>query len=245
MIYQVTATAGVNLRETPQTGRVLHVLPYHYKLDTVLAETPEYIEVQTEFGKGYVVRNFVDQVADYSDLLDALASQYGIDVKIAKAIISVEAGGTGVSQGRPVIRLEAHILLDIFGDPVRMHFSWDKTKPWVNQLFRGQPYHGNQESEYETLRFANQTWGPRSYEACSMGIGQLMGFHAQTLGYGSAKEMHSAFFSEEEQYRSFFIFLRRQNMIPLLQKKDFLQFATLYNGPGQAARYADLIQSHL
>lgn len=83
----------------------------------------------------------------------------------------------------------------------------------------------------------------------SMGGPQIMGFNHARIGYDSVREMFNAFQSEiRYQILGLFDFVKGPGtsspMIVALQRKKFEEFAARYNGPGQAARYGDLVESH-
>ena len=84
----------------------------------------------------------------------------------------------------------------------------------------------------------------------SMGLPQIMGFNHKVLGYDSVATMFESFsLSERDQLLGFFDFvcgpLADQRRLFALQEGDFETFAIHYNGAGQAARYAALLQSAL
>jgi hypothetical protein len=82
----------------------------------------------------------------------------------------------------------------------------------------------------------------------SMGAPQIMGFNHQILGYDSVETMFEAFsLSERNQLLGFFDFvcgpLATRERLTALQDLDFEAFAARYNGLGQAAQYAGLLQA--
>jgi hypothetical protein len=77
----------------------------------------------------------------------------------------------------------------------------------------------------------------------SMGGPQIMGMNFADAGFESVREMFEAFAaSERRQIVAFFDFLQGTETHPrkvlALQKMDFVRFAELYNGPGNAAVYS-------
>ena len=76
-----------------------------------------------------------------------------------------------------------------------------------------------------------------------------MGFNHSRIGYDSAKEMFDAFQTDIRYHiLGMFDFIKGPGttspMIEALQRNNFQSFASYYNGPGQAARYGHLIESH-
>ncbi len=83
----------------------------------------------------------------------------------------------------------------------------------------------------------------------SMGAPQIVGFNHARIGYDSVRGMFAAFQRDiRYQILGLFDFLKGPGMsspmIVALQHRQFGDFAARYNGPGQAARYGDLIESH-
>ena len=75
-----------------------------------------------------------------------------------------------------------------------------------------------------------------------------MGFNYATLGYDTVQQMFDAFSaSERDQIVGFFNFIRgrtaESKRIAALQALDFVTFARLYNGPGQAVQYGAAIRT--
>jgi hypothetical protein len=80
--------------------------------------------------------------------------------------------------------------------------------------------------------------------AISMGAPQIMGFNHMSVGYLNVEEMFSAFAgSAHSQVLGFFDFVNADpDRVRALREGDYLSFARSYNGAGQAAHYAALIQ---
>ena len=80
-----------------------------------------------------------------------------------------------------------------------------------------------------------------------MGAPHIMGFNHAAIGYNTVEEMFDAFStSAHSQILAFFDFVRgpggSSRRLEALKQRDFAAFAALYNGPGQAARYAGLLK---
>ena len=110
-------------------------------------------------------------------------------------------------------------------------------------------YHGNQGLEWLALERAVEMCeaGGHSrdipFQCTSWGLGQLMGFHYRKLGYSSAEDMGLKFFSGDEQLGAMVRFIACDaGMARAVRNKDWYDFAKRYNGSGQAAHYAGLIE---
>lgn len=71
-----------------------------------------------------------------------------------------------------------------------------------------------------------------AYKACSWGMGQIMGFHAESLGYTSATNMYAVLRRDglSGQIDCMLRFIRNKNLIPVMNRKDWAGFARVYNG---------------
>jgi len=66
-----------------------------------------------------------------------------------------------------------------------------------------------------------------------------MGFNHDVIGYPTAEAMRQAFGrSERWQVCAFFDFCTAKDIIGALTARDWLGFARVYNGPGNAEAYA-------
>jgi hypothetical protein len=73
-----------------------------------------------------------------------------------------------------------------------------------------------------------------------------MGFNYSVIGYAAVQDMFNAFArSDRDQVMGFFDFVQgvlpAEGAVKTLQAKNFTQFATIYNGSGQATYYGNLI----
>ena len=70
-------------------------------------------------------------------------------------------------------------------------------------------------------------------ESVSWGIGQIMGAHWKSLGFGSVEELAQVARSGVGgQVRLLILFLEKNGLVPLLNNRDWAAFARRYNGPG-------------
>jgi hypothetical protein len=194
----------------------------------------------------------------YGGLLAALSAELKIDPGAAVAVLAIEAGGRCfAADGRMIIRFENHLFFDQWGkqhpDVYRRHFRFNPDKRWTEHAWRpaaNQPwreFHGSQDGEWQAFSFARSLDDTAAKLSISMGGPQIVGFNFTTLGFESVHQMYDAFSaSERNQIVGFFDFVQgpasNSRRVQALQARDFNTFAALYNGPGQAARYAGLIQ---
>ncbi len=192
-------------------------------------------------------------------LLEILCGIIEVAPACAVAVLSVESGGTGFdANNRMIIRFENHIFWNLWGeknpDAFNVHFRFNPRKKWLGHQFRENPagawddFHGSQDGEWRVFEFARTLRENAALNAISMGGPQIMGFNCARLGYDSAKEMFDRF-SQNIRYQilGLFDFLRGHGstsaMIEALQQEDYVRFASLYNGPGQAPEYGARIEN--
>jgi hypothetical protein len=193
-------------------------------------------------------------------LLTTLSNIIGVEVAAAVAVLCVESSGRGFSpDGRMIIRFENHVFWRQWGKKnpkvFDVHFRFHPEKRWTNHQFREKrggrwiAFHGNQNQEWRVLDFARALNEPAAMRSISMGGPQIMGFNHARIGYESVREMFRAFQAGiRYQILGLFDFLKgpgtHSSMVVALQRKKFEDFASRYNGPGQAAKYGDLIEDH-
>ena len=198
-----------------------------------------------------------------------LANELRLDPAVACAVLAVESGGQAFGpDGRMAIRFEPHIFYNYWGaeNPERFarHFRFNPDRIWQDHAWRPsptepwQPFHGDPAAEWQAFTLAAGLDGTGSdtgsdtasatasdtaaKQSISMGAPQIMGLNFAGLGYESVQVMFDAFSaSEVSQIVGFFDFVRAKSGIRALQRGDFHAFAQIYNGPGQAARYAETI----
>jgi hypothetical protein len=178
------------------------------------------------------------------------------------AVLCVESGGRGFSNGRMVIRFENHIFWDQWGKqhPAEFgdRFRYDPAKRWTGHSFRAdaaqpwQPSHprtNQQDAEWQALAIARTLHEHAALRSISMGSAQIMGFNHARIGYDSVAAMFDAFCDDERAHIiGMFDFIRGPGasspMLDALRREQYQQFATGYNGSGQAAIYGDRIRAH-
>lgn len=193
----------------------------------------------------------------FGGLFGVLANRLSIPVGVVVAVLAAESGGrTGDTNGRMIIRFENHIFWTLWGksnaDTFNRFFNFNRSgQTWTGHQFRaneGLPFtdfHGNQDKEWDVLTFARRLNDTAALSSISMGAPQVMGFNFGRLGYNSVQDMFTAFnASPRSQLIAIFDFVRGGPAITALQAGDYLQFATSYNGSGNAQTYANIINSY-
>ena len=191
-------------------------------------------------------------------LLSRAGQIAGLEAPAMLAVWMVECGGLPFIRGKPVLRFEAHVFFARWGQANEalfdQHFRFGgrngtEGAKWQNHTMRAEPqddwqrFHGDQAKEYQAFRLAARLAGLETACQCaSFGGPQIMGFNHALVGYGAASDMFRAFSrSERWQVLAFFDFCAGKGILPALRTQDWTGFATIYNGPGNAAAYAEKI----
>ena len=77
-----------------------------------------------------------------------------------------------------------------------------------------------------------------AYLSASYGVGQVMGFNHEIVGYDTAKEMYQNFnTSYEYQIKGMFKFIEDKKIVKHIKSGDLSKFVARYNGDGKVAEY--------
>jgi hypothetical protein len=195
----------------------------------------------------------------YGGMLAPLCDATGLAPAAAVGVLCVESSGQGMTDaGRLIIRFEHHVFWDRWGkhhpDAFGAHFAFDRTKRWTGHKYRlratdpWKPAHVGQGTEWEAFSLARTLHEPAALQSISMGAPQIMGFNHAAIGYDSARAMFDRF-AADERYHILGLFdfvkggARTSRMLEALRRREFEQFATHYNGNGQAAVYGARIRA--
>ncbi len=206
-----------------------------------------------------------------SEVLERLATKYGIDLPAVLTVVEVESGPwPRLVGGLPVIRLEVHRLWRYWPATLRhlvdAVFHVDGPKPHEGHRARlgeggsfiplhvGTPTH-SQIIERMALdlalnqasTIADEADRARAraacFAACSWGPYQILGSNYAKAGYVSAEELSIAFRDTEEQDEAFFRFLNAEDLIGNLRHHEWETFARVYNGNDNVDEYAPRLEA--
>jgi len=194
----------------------------------------------------------------YGGLLAALADVLGLPPAAAAAVLAVESAGEGFWDGRMVIRFENHIFKGrrdhskVSNATFEEHFRMSSSQAWKGHHWRPgegpwQEQHtksAGQDGEWAVFEFASTLDREAAVKSISMGAPQIMGFNYAKIGYVSPEEMFDIFSrGDQEHVLGLFDFFRSDHkMVRGLREEDFVLFASIYNGPGQAEAYGKNIK---
>ncbi|MDA1009998.1 MAG: N-acetylmuramidase domain-containing protein [Chloroflexi bacterium] len=197
----------------------------------------------------------------YGGLLEELARRIQVDPAAAASVLVVESSGQAYGpDGRVIIRFENHVFRRYLGEAQRAafnrHFQVGGEQPWLGHLYRRSAseawgaFHGSQALEWDALDVARRIDERAALSSISMGLPQVMGFNHQAVGYAHPGHM-LAFMAADVRYQllALFDFIRggqaNSRAVNALRSGDYDTFASIYNGPGQAQYYGELIASHV
>lgn len=195
-------------------------------------------------------------VAYWGDPIAAEAARLGLDPAWLHAIAKAEVGAIEhPGLGAPVIRFEVHTYLRKVGtsNVVQLRDApslWHKDAHW---------YQDDPEATFERVHSGSQSdeWGAlircmeedpvEAWNNASYGIGQLMGWHHELLGYKSGRAMVGAAMrggvpKQIEQWGKYIERDKDGEMLAAIQAGNVEQFVTYYNGSGQVDYYSNAIR---
>ena len=183
--------------------------------------------------------NFNHKLLSEQDLID-FANHYNLELAAVKAVNALESSGKGFFvDGRPKILFEGHVFWNELRkrnvDP-ETFIDEDCTdvlyKKWSKNFYLGGP------REYSRLQKAAQLSNSEevkeaAYCSASWGAFQIMGYHFDSLGYGSIENFVTKINEHEREHlKAFGKFLEVNNLIVHLEDRNWAKFARGYNGAG-------------
>lgn len=181
------------------------------------------------------------QITD--DQIRQIAKSYGIEFAALKAVIQVEASGQGfLPDGKPKILFEPHIFHRLLTNKnyITIRNRAKAENPRICYLSWGAYPYGKVSEQHDRLAIASKYDRDTALESCSWGLGQVMGFHWQALGYPTLQAFVNAMYKDEAaQVDCMCRFIKVNGLIDELQRKDWVGFARGYNGAGFAKNQYD------
>lgn len=177
-----------------------------------------------------------------ADLIPSLAKRHKIEPAVVDAIITVE-GGLAFDPDQRLALLPERFKLyqdlarraDAKSAKVAVSLGLAATSPNYKALG---DYNKNAsatgELRWDWWKSVADMFGPEyACRNASWGIGQIMGFNHNLLGYPNARTMVVAFADDEdEQIRAMFGYFEETNMMPALKTRNWRAIARAYNGAG-------------
>jgi hypothetical protein len=200
----------------------------------------------------------------YGGMLEVLSRRLDVKPSAAVAVIAAESGGKALENGRPVIRFENHKFWTYWGkrnqNVFNLHFRFRmRDSTWRDHAFRATPagewikIHGHgQAREWAVYNFAQGLNAPAAALSTSWGMGQVMGFNHERLGYSTPDAMARSFtdsaLGAHMQILGMFDFVLNgkatSRALTAFRNCDWHAFAEQYNGAENAAAYAKKLRRY-
>lgn len=172
----------------------------------------------------------------------AQAKALGIEVAALRAVIEVECKGSGFNaDGTPVILFERHVMHQrLIANKRDIDLSLiSAERPDLCSKSTGA--YGLYSAQHGRLNAAAQYHRDSALESASWGIGQVMGYHWQALGYPSLQTFINAMYKDEaSQLDAMCRYIQVNNLVNVLKNKDWKAFARGYNGKAYAKNSYDI-----
>ena len=175
-------------------------------------------------------------------LLASVAASIGVSPHALSAVVAVESAGSGLDKrGRPLIRVEAHLLWRHTSGAARAavdaRFKVLGPRAWEGHRFDGASYHGSPAREWMAFGTAFAIDSDAAVRATSWGLGQVLG-EWRWLGYASEQAFVVAQADVAGQLDTMARFIRARGLVDELRRLDWSGFALGYNGSGNVPVYA-------
>ena len=181
----------------------------------------------------------------------AAATRLGAEVAAVYAVNEVESLGEGfLANGKPKILFERHVMHQRLSlqrhdsdDPAALKAHAAELATLYPNLVNPRPggYAGGT-AEHQRLAQARMIDALCAPESASWGAFQIMGYHAQALGYASVDDFTQRMAKDEnEQFEAFVRFIEADPALhKALKAKRWTEFARRYNGPAYARNLYDV-----
>jgi len=185
--------------------------------------------------------NFKGAAAKVTDEdIDQIAADLGVEAAAFRAVIAVEAAGSGFDRaGRPKALFERHHFHKHLKDTPAL-LAQAVSAGLAYPKWGEKPYPKGSDAVYAEIERACAIEKEAALLSTSWGLGQIMGSNFKMAGCASVEEMvEQACASEANQLRQMASFIRSAGLQDELKKKDWAKFARGYNGPGYAKNAYD------
>jgi hypothetical protein len=208
---------------------------------------------------GAVLSAVLENIRNWGSEFDRGAQALQIEAAALHAIAAAEIGAMRPPpSGLPVIRFEVHsclrktkadlsAVIQLRDAPTAWHADahWYRSDPadaWERV------HSGSQADEWGALAAAATIDPETALASASYGVGQLMGWHWQTIGCEDVRHMVAeAMRGAPMQFNQWMRFLEWEQdgkLLNAMRAQDWKAFAAAYNGSGQVVYYSDAIAKH-
>ncbi len=167
--------------------------------------------------------------------LPRIGAEIGVGEDELHAFMDVECAGTGFDRdGRVKMLFEPHVFYRELGPGKKRDRAVQEGLAYARWRAGSYPV-----DSYPRLMAALKIDEKAALRSASWGLGQIMGFNAELVGYSSAAAMVTAFAADEEkQLEAIVTFLKAKNLDKALRSHDWATIERVYNGGGHNGAYA-------
>lgn len=172
--------------------------------------------------------------------IDQIAADLGVEPAAFRAVITVEAAGSGFDKaGRPKALFERHHFYKHLKDAPGLQANAE-AEGLAYPKWGTKPYPKGSDAVYAEIERACAIDEEAALLSTSWGLGQIMGSNYKLAGCASVEAMVSeACESEAGQVRQMASFIRNAGLQDELAAKNWAGFAKGYNGPQYAQNQYD------
>ena len=172
--------------------------------------------------------------------IDQIANDLGVEPAAFRAVIAVEAAGSGFDKaGRPKALFERHHFYKHLKDTPGL-LATAEAEGLAYPKWGTKPYPKGSDAVYAEIIRACAIEEEAALLSTSWGLGQIMGSNYKLAGCASVREMVSeACGSEAGQLRQMASFIKKAGLLDELVAKNWAGFAKGYNGPQYAKNQYD------
>jgi hypothetical protein len=172
--------------------------------------------------------------------IDSIANDLGVEPAAFRAVIAVEAAGSGFDKaGRPKALFERHHFYKHLKDTPGL-LANAEAEGLAYPKWGTKPYPKGSDAVYAEIIRACAIEEEAALLSTSWGLGQIMGSNYKLAGCNSVREMVSeACESEAGQLRQMASFIKKAGLLDELVAKNWAGFAKGYNGPQYAKNQYD------
>jgi len=160
--------------------------------------------------------------------IESHAARLGLDPVALKAVLHVESSNTGFEDGLVSIRWEGHYFWRMLPTELR---DTARSKGLADPRAQKIRNPSLMRDRHALLDRAAKIHAEAAYKSISMGAGQVMGAHAERLGYRDVFEMWGSAHTMEGQIDHVVLYIERFGLVEELKCLDWAGFARGYNGP--------------
>ncbi|WP_119690558.1 N-acetylmuramidase family protein [Acinetobacter soli] len=160
------------------------------------------------------------------------AKSINVPTAALQAVMKVEAKGSGFNHdGTPVILFERHVFRQRLIENGKSSITDKAMRQRPDLCAKTMGGYGLYSEQHGRLNAASQYDRTSALESASWGLGQIMGYHWNALGYPSLQAFINAMYKDEaSQLDAMCRFIKLNGLDKFMRNQDWENFALRYNG---------------